>query len=126
MHVRATDRDAVDKALIPLLSKPAFTTSPSGGWVSVFPEEAEEQDGSLGDIAQVLSKVLKTTVLAILDHDSDVFLYWLYKNGDMQDEYNSRPQYFETGDDYDEDADEPTGGDVKLLCAVPQGRSDEG
>jgi len=49
----------------------------------------------LESITSVFSKRLGTAVLATSVYDSDIFCYWLFKNGNRLDEHNSCPEYWE-------------------------------
>jgi len=40
-----------------------------------------------------LSKALKTDVLGFLVHGSDVAMYWLYRSGELMEEFNSNPNW---------------------------------
>jgi hypothetical protein len=65
-------------------------------WISVYDEFTESQDNrDLQDLARMLSTVTDGAAIAILDHDSDVLLLWLYRSGRLTDRYNSSPDYWE-------------------------------
>ncbi len=66
------------------------------GWTSLFEERASEQDDQrIRELAGGLSKDLRVPAIAFLVHDSDIACYWLYENGELLDEYNSDPGYFD-------------------------------
>jgi hypothetical protein len=110
IQVRSGEADDVEQALRPLLKAKAYLSKSENGWVSVFPEQTETQDESLQRMTQSLSAMLKTDAVGIMCHDSDVFLYWLGREGNIVDEYNSLPNYFD-----DSMPEEPTGGEAALL-----------
>lgn len=79
-----------------LLARPAgalyAVSPPRGQWVTVI----DVGDNPwIFDVAPKLSQQLSTYVLALHLHDDDVFLYQLSQGGNVVDEYNSNPQYFE-------------------------------
>jgi len=91
----------------------AYISPPSNGWVTVYDERSDDQDDAIiQELAGELSGTLKTTVLAFLVHDSDVAMYWLYRDGALVDEFNSNPHYFE---DQGEEAGERLRGDTQAL-----------
>jgi Ankyrin repeats (many copies) len=49
-----------------------------------------------------VSRELSAPTIAFLVHDSDIACYWMYEQGELVDQFNSCPDYFEDGD-------EPTG-----------------
>jgi hypothetical protein len=56
---------------------------------------------------------LRSAVLAVLLHDSDILWYQLYEDGKLLDQYNSMPGYWSGS------ANEPPhGGDAAKLCAA--------
>jgi len=82
------------------------------GFTVVFDEASEKQDVEvLGSLAIDLSRSCACPAIAVLNHDDDVLMYWLYDRGELVDEYNSDPAYFD-------DAGEPTpsGGDPTILA----------
>ncbi|HWI66661.1 MAG TPA: hypothetical protein VNT75_33020 [Symbiobacteriaceae bacterium] len=98
---------------------PLFLVSPSrNGWVGVHDSKMQGQGEALcADVARQLSGRLNTTAVTFLIHDGDFLCYWLARNGELLDEYNSMPGYFDEGP-----SGEPSGGDPALLaeaCCVP-------
>lgn len=119
--VRADEPPAVAAALAKRQRK-AFVTPASDGFVYVYDAACDEQDESeIDQLGSGLSEDLQTVVLAALNHDDDVLMYWLYSNGELVDAYNSFPGYFGSEDDDEDDGVMPKGGDaarlVKLLGA---------
>ena len=89
----------------------AYVTPTVNGCTIVCDEECDEQDTDvLEELAALLSRELSCVTFAVLNHDDDVLIYWLYENGTLSDHYDSAPGYF-SGDD-----DEPSGGDAYRLC----------
>jgi hypothetical protein len=80
--------------------------------INVFYEEkADSQDEDvILAVGTRVSKAVGKQVLAVLNHDDSVLMYWLFKAGKVVDTYNSAPGYFN-----DED-NTPVGGDTKKLC----------
>jgi hypothetical protein len=94
-HVRSEAPDNVRAALLPLVKARAYVSPPANGWVTIYDEASDDQDESIiCKVAEGLSKKLRTTVVAFLVHDSDVAMYWLYRDGELADEFNSAPDYF--------------------------------
>jgi hypothetical protein len=84
------------------------------GCVVVFDEASDEQDTEvIAELGTHLSRELQCPVLAVLNHDDDILWYQLHVNGELVDEYNSSPDYFEATD---EETADPAGGDAQLLC----------
>jgi len=93
----------------------AFVTTPVSGWVLVGDELADMQYApAIQGLSEMLSKQLKTYVLAVLNHDDDILVYLLYLNGEQIDSYNSNPHYFDGGDTLSP----PSGGQAEKLCAA--------
>src|SRR6188508_270909 len=102
-QVRHENAGAVRDALVSIKRDVRAYISPAkNGWVTVYEEESDTQDDKvIRRIAMGLSRELSCGVFAFLVHDSDVLLYWLYRNGQIEDEFNSSPEYF--GDRVDDE-----------------------
>jgi hypothetical protein len=96
-----------------LAGRAAFVTPAQNGCVVVFDEGSEAQNlEAIADLAARLSRELGCPVLAVLNHDDDILWYQLYLSGELADEYDSSPGYFDSSG---EPAD-PAGGDARKLC----------
>ncbi|MGA2415629.1 MAG: ankyrin repeat domain-containing protein [Candidatus Sulfotelmatobacter sp.] len=94
-HVRTSNKAGCVKALAALASKRALVTDPKKGWITVYDEESERQDiAEVQRMAKGLSEKLATDVLAFLLHDSDVFVFFAYREGTLVYRFNSSPDYF--------------------------------
>ncbi len=94
-HVRTSNFDLCSKALSEVASARAFLTAPKKGWISVYDEASETQDlAEVERVAKGLSKRIQMDVIALLLHDSDVFIYQAYRKGKLVDQFNSQPDYF--------------------------------
>ena len=83
--------------------------------VVAFDEESDNQDQRvISSLATDLSRKLRCPVLAVLNHDDDILWYQLYKDGELQDQYDSSPGYF----DPSAEPSAPAGGDAAKLCAA--------
>ncbi len=94
VYLRTDDREAVRRLLKPMARKKRgrFLLGPAlGGWVAVYPE-GHGQDGR---VAADVAGRFPGEVLHVLVHDDDIFAYSYYRGGELLDEYNSRPDYFE-------------------------------
>ncbi|HZZ44832.1 MAG TPA: hypothetical protein VFE58_17980 [Tepidisphaeraceae bacterium] len=117
-YVNFTIRGVTQHAAAEALSgRRAIVSPPVNGAVVVFDSRSDEQDeGVIRDLASQLSKKLGAAVLAVMNHDDDIFWYELYESGKRIDEYNSSPGYFDW--DGEGEMPGPAGGDAKALCRV--------
>ena len=96
LHVCKTSQQAVCDAVQKMDLGRAYVSPQGGNWVTIYSEVTEDQnDQTLRDIAGGLSRTLKTDVIAFLVHDSDIAMYWLFRTGELIEEFNSAPDYFE-------------------------------
>lgn len=96
-----------------LAGRSAIVTPVKDGCVVVFDEVSDEQDTKvITALAARLSHELRCPVLAVLNHDDDIFWYQLYLSGELADEYDSSPGYFEEA----AEPSAPKGGDAQKLC----------
>jgi len=94
-HVRKVDAEVCAKALTTLISSRALVTDSKNGWTTVYDEQSDSQDIEvLRRLAKELSSKLKTAVIAMMVHDSDIFVYLIYENGKLIDQFDSKPDYF--------------------------------
>jgi hypothetical protein len=107
-----------------LAGRTAIVSPEKNGCVVVFDEESDDQNGEIiAEIATRLSGNLRCSVLSVLNHDDDVLQYWLHSNGELVDDYDSTPAYFEQAGDEDADdakisTSDPRGGNADLLCQL--------
>jgi hypothetical protein len=93
----------------------AAITPVSNGCVVVFDEESDGQEGQvIHSLGAQLSQIHACSVLAVVNHDDDILHYQLFNKGELVDEYNSCPDYFEGS----EEPSRPSGGDATKLCAA--------
>jgi len=98
-----------------LAGRAAIVTPEQDGCVVVFDQQSEEQDQHvIGEVASRLSRRFNCPVLAVLNHDDDIFWYQLFLNGKLADEYDSTPGYFDRA----AEPSEPAGGDAQKLCSA--------
>lgn len=98
-----------------LTGRSAIVTPAQNGCVVVFDEQSDEQDSAvIAELGAHLSRELGCSVLAVLNHDDDIFWYQLYVNGELADEYDSSPGYF----DPEAEPSGPAGGDAEKLCGA--------
>lgn len=98
-----------------LAGRNTVVTPAHGGCVVVFDEQSDEQDQEIiSDLASRLSSRFRGPVLAVLNHDEDILWYRLYERGELSDEYDSSPTYF----DPDAEPSAPAGGDARRLCGA--------
>lgn len=85
------------------------------GCVVAFDEKSDRQDTDLiGNLASCLSSRFQCPVLAILNHDDDILWYQLYENGELTDQYDSTPGYFDPA----AEPSPPTGGNATKLVTA--------
>ena len=112
--VKGADQQSVVRALS---GRKAFVSPEWNGFTVVFDELSDKQDQeAIAKLAGQLSSDLRSTVLAVLIHDSDILWYQLYEGGTLTDQYNSAPSYFSPGSGISP----PEGGDAERLCSVFQ------
>ncbi len=115
LQIRKSSQQAVCAAFQKMNQGRAYVSPDAADWVTVYSEVTEDQnDETLRQIASGLSRTLKTDVVAFLVHDSDIALYWLFRSGDLIDQFNSAPNYFEGAGD----SDEAEGGDPDALLPL--------
>jgi hypothetical protein len=92
----------------------AFVSPTKDGFTTVYDRETEGHDFEVIErVGGELSRELDCPVLGVALHDDDVLYYWLFRDGETADSYDSCPDYF------DPDADgtsPPEGGDAASLC----------
>ncbi len=114
-QVRANSQEAVVAALTTLLKELAYVSPSVGGWVGVYPEGGATDTDTL---AERLSASLACGVFSWNVYDSDVFMYSLYENGKLRDEFNSDPEW--GTDPNDEDAPPPNAAERKRVRGRPE------
>lgn len=97
-----------------LAGRSAYVTPEEDGCVVAFDEESEQNGEVIPPLAARLSLELHCPVLAVLNHDDDILRYQLYLGGELTDEYDSTPGYF----DSDAAPSAPNGGDTRRLCSA--------
>lgn len=87
----------------------------------VYDELCESQDTDvLEELASDLSKRFGCPALAVLNHDDDILWYKLFESGQLTDEYDSSPDYF----DDEAESSMPRGGDAQKLCGLFKSEQD--
>ena len=96
MHFRATD-DKILSAAVKRRGISDYLVLPAkNGWTSLYEAEASNQDDQrIRDLTAGLSQDLGDVAIAFLCHDSDIACYWLFEDGQLIDEFNSSPDYFD-------------------------------
>jgi hypothetical protein len=94
-QIRGKSVPEVSEALSSLVESGAYVSPEKNGWVTVYDRSSDDQDEDRHKrVAAELSSTLNTAVFAFLVHDSDIAVYWLFRNGNLTDEFNSAPDYF--------------------------------
>ena len=95
-QVRGKSAAEVSEAVASLVQSRAYVSPEKNGWVTIYDEASDRQDDKIiTSMAAGLSKTLNTPVFAFFVHDSDIVVYWLFRNGRLADEFNSAPDYFQ-------------------------------
>ena len=110
--LRGPSQQAVAGALA---GRSAIVTPAQDGCVVVFDEQSDDQDSAvITELASRLSREFRCPVLAVLNHDDDILWYQLYLGGELADEYDSAPSYFDAA----AEPSGPAGGDAQKLCSA--------
>lgn len=113
--LRGSDQDSI-AGYMTEQKRNAYVSPTVNGFTVVYDEECESQETSiLEGLASNLSKRFGCPALAVLNHDDDILWYKLFEAGELTDEYDSFPDYFD-GDG--EETAAPKGGDARKLCAA--------
>lgn len=98
VHVQTEDQASLVHALHDMSIARSWVTPASEGWSTLYEERASTQDDEwIRELSRSLSTRLETRAVAFLVHDSDFFCYWLFDRGELVDEFNSCPDYFDDG-----------------------------
>lgn len=115
-YVNMTIKDVTQEQVVSAamaLKRKAFISPAYNGNVVIYDKVADDQDPKeITSLAGQLSKQLERPVFAVLNHDDDELMYWLFDRGQKLDEYDSWPGYFQGA------AQKPSGGNPKVLCSV--------
>jgi len=99
-HVRSQAGDTVHDACAAIGATQFRASDARSGWVSIYEQRASGQDEAwIEQFSRELSARLKGPCVAFLVHDSDIARYWLNDQGQLLDEYNSIPDYFDQASD---------------------------
>ena len=110
--VRNVDQIRVGDALSGM-GRDAYVAPLADGDTVFYDRESDEQNVEIiQDVGKNLSRALDTASLAVLNHDDDILCYWLFMGGELVDDYDSCPSYFEA----ETNLSPPSGGDASKLC----------
>ena len=114
-YTNFTLRGPSQQAVAALLAgRSAIVTPEQNGYVVVYDEESDDQNHEvISELASQLSQAFRCPLLAVLNHDDDILWYQFYIKGELIDEYDSSPGYFDPSAD---EPDPPAGGDAQKLC----------
>ena len=113
IHLQTTDvaavRDSADSTAVVLDAE--------AGWVTLYaPHLLEGGAEGIEDMAAALSARLRARTVSFWVYDSDIACYWLHDSGNLVDQHNSWPDYF------DEDAGQVGAGNPEVLATYcPEG-----
>jgi hypothetical protein len=115
-YTNYTIRGKSPQEIVSALSGRSAIVSPEhNGCVVAYDEKSESQDFEIiTELGSRLSLSLGAPVLATVVHDDDILYFQLYQNGEITDDYDSSPGYF----DPDAEASAPDGGDAERLCSA--------
>jgi len=124
VHIRTDNQKALVRELQMLPIGGCWVMPANGKWAAICEERASSQDSEwICDLSGKLSERLQTSAIAFLIHDSDIFCYWLFDRGELLDEFNSCPDYFEAIDDAERQRSQ--GRPEILLRFCPPGRKQQ-
>jgi hypothetical protein len=111
-----TFKGANQEAIAQAFSGRRAIIAPSVGEYTVaFDSACDDQNvDAIQALTSQVSATLGCVAFAVLIHDDDVFLYFLYRAGELVDSYNSCPDYFNAA--FGAPPVGPTGGDAEALC----------
>jgi hypothetical protein len=107
-YVNHTVRAPQDRvvAVLNREGRTAFVSPTANGYTVVYDHECDTQNTfAITDLGRKLSTSLKSPVVAFLNHDDDILCYWVFENGQLIEEYNSCPDYFEDEEGMDDPED---------------------
>src|SRR5688572_23459580 len=115
-YTNYTIRGRIQQEIASAFSGRSAIISPEhNGCVVAYDEKSEAQDFQIiTELGSRLSLDLGAPVLAAVVHDDAILFFQLYENGEMSDDYDSSPGYF----DPDAEPSAPNGGDAERLCAA--------
>ena len=88
-----------------------------GAYTVAFDSICDDQDtDAIQALTARISGEMLCTALAVIVHDDDVLWYSLYRDGELADCYNSRPNYFDS--ESDGPAAGPKGGIASQLSSI--------
>jgi hypothetical protein len=96
-------------------SRPAFISPTHGDVTVVYDEQCDTQDqDEIRRLTSDLSRELDCPAWSVVNHDDDILWYVLYSGGELVDEYDSTPGYF----DPKAEPSNPAGGNAERLAAT--------
>ena len=96
--------------MIKQMKRVALVAMSYGDLTVIYDRESERQDGSAYPFMEQLTKELNCVGLYVTNHDDSVLYYRLYKSGEIIDDYDSCPNYFDGA------SVPPEGGNAEILC----------
>ncbi len=112
ISLRTDDLDLV-VATLREQNRVAFVSAPKDGWVVVYDRALEQADrGEVGRLNRELSKICHGISVAVTDYDDDFLWLQVCKGGELIDEYNSAPEYFERP------SSSPSGGEARIISTT--------
>lgn len=112
-YVNHTVCPADAPAIVETLSgRDAFVSNALNNCVVVFDKDSDELVPFANEKLAGTLSANGRTVLAVMNHDDDVLMYWLFRNGELVDNYDSMPDFGEVS----EKPAVPVGGDANKLC----------
>lgn len=78
------------------LKRTAYASPTVRNFTVVYDKETEDQDlAVIQQLTSLLTRKFACQALSTLVQDGDVFRYWLFSKGELVDEYDSTPGYFD-------------------------------
>ena len=92
-HIRHRSADTVEKVARTVLSGKAYLTNLWGDWISLYDDQTGQNPAELHRVAGMLSAGLGCPVFGFLVLESDVLEYAIYDQGNLRDEFSSKPEH---------------------------------
>src|SRR5439155_4153943 len=94
LQIKGENRDAVIAAVESLVrahNGKSLIGPEINGWTGIYLDDSAPTEA----FAVALARQLNASVLDLMVHDSDIFIYNFYREDQLIDEYSSCPDYFE-------------------------------
>jgi len=100
IHVRSGDLNRVVQSAAKLTHGMSFISPPLNGWITIYDEMVEKEDDlAIEDYARELSNDLQTHMFVFRVVRNQLFIYYLFENGAVIDEFVQNTFFASENDD---------------------------